>query len=200
MITTGGGLFQFERRRIDAVAQALGLRAIREDMAEVAVALLAEYFGALHAVAVVRCFRDAGLFDGAGEAWPAATRIVFVGRCEQRCATACAAIGAFVVAIPVFAGEGRLGSLFPQNAILLWRQLIEPFLCIFDDFGFHVRTTFRWRGAGMKEPGSVSEGGEAPIPPALRVVRRARAPLRGSDTVAYRNRRNIRGAGDGRAG
>src|SRR6202158_2739498 len=57
---TGAALFrlQLQRRRIDAVAQAGGAGAVVEDVAEMAVALRAQNFGADHAVARVALLVD----------------------------------------------------------------------------------------------------------------------------------------------
>ena len=57
--------FEVQRRRIDAIAQALGPGPVGEDMAEMALAARAAHFGADHAVAACRVFSSTAL------AWPA---------------------------------------------------------------------------------------------------------------------------------
>src|SRR6478752_8592619 len=55
---------QLQRRRIDAVAQAGRSRAVFEDVAEMAVAFRAQYFGADHAVADVVFLVDMAFHGG----------------------------------------------------------------------------------------------------------------------------------------
>src|SRR5699024_4348077 len=72
-------------RRVDAVAQAAPIRgAVREDVAEVAVAVPRTHFGALHAVAAIVVFIHAFAADGTGETGPAAAAVEFVAGGEQR--------------------------------------------------------------------------------------------------------------------
>src|SRR6202011_4379457 len=83
---------ELERRRVDAVAQAGRLRAVVEDVAQVATAIAALHFGAAHAVAAVR-FRLDGFLLGRGvEARPARTRVELLVRAEQNLATTSASI------------------------------------------------------------------------------------------------------------
>src|SRR5216684_7804616 len=63
---------QLQRRRVDAIAQAGGAGAVLEHVAEMAIALRAQHFGADHAVADVALLVDLALGGRLGKAWPAA--------------------------------------------------------------------------------------------------------------------------------
>src|ERR1700727_909495 len=79
---------ELQRRRVDAVAQARGAGAVLEHMAEMAVALRAQYLGADHAVADVAFLVDMAFRRRGGEAWPAATGVEFGVGLEQGLAAA----------------------------------------------------------------------------------------------------------------
>src|SRR5712692_7771787 len=66
---------QFQRRRIDAVAQSGRAGAIIEHVADMAVALRAQNLGPDHAMADVAHLVDLALYRRRREAWPAATGI-----------------------------------------------------------------------------------------------------------------------------
>lgn len=89
-------------------------------MAEMGVTALAENFRALHAVAAVCGFGDISAICRASEAWPAATRIELVIRCEERGSAANAAVCAGFVTVPEFSAEGRLCTLLACHMILPW--------------------------------------------------------------------------------
>ena len=108
-----------QRRRVDAIAQpALILRPIREDMAQMAVAMLGPHLDADHAVADVAMFGHV-VRDGLGEGRPAAARIVLRVADEQRLARHDIDIDACIEMVVVFAGKGTLGAILLCHAILL---------------------------------------------------------------------------------
>src|ERR1700676_764246 len=117
---------QLQRCRIDAVAQAGGAGAVVEDVAEMAVALRAQHFGADHAVADVALFVNVVLRRRLGKARPAAAGIEFGIRFEQRLSAAGADIGAGPPFMLVFAGERPLGRLLAQHRVLHRRQFLPP--------------------------------------------------------------------------
>src|SRR5690606_23579262 len=104
---------QPERRRVEAVALAGRLRAVRKDMAEMRVAAAAQDLRALHGEAAVGLGADRGRFDGGVEARPAGAGIVLGGGVEQRLAAADADVGAGLLAGVARAGEGPLSALAP---------------------------------------------------------------------------------------
>src|SRR4051812_30152290 len=94
-------LLEFQRCGIDAVAQARGLRAVLEHVAQVGVALLAQHFGAAHAIALVLLGCDVFGRGGLPEARPARTGLELLVGAEQLDAAAAAAIDALLVVVPV---------------------------------------------------------------------------------------------------
>jgi hypothetical protein len=88
----GDPLDELQGSGIHAVAQAGGLRAVREDVAEMGVALAAEHFGAFHAKAAVGLLDDVLFGDGSPEAWPAGAGLKLGVGAEQRIAAADAAV------------------------------------------------------------------------------------------------------------
>src|SRR6202140_4009305 len=88
---------QLQRGRIDAVAQAGRAGTVLEDVAEMAVALRAQHFGADHAVADVALLVDMALRRRLGEARPAAAGIELGVGFEQRLSATGAGIGAYPV-------------------------------------------------------------------------------------------------------
>lgn len=84
-------------------------------------------FGTQHVVGPVFMFGNAGGVERGGETGPAATGVELVGGGKQRLAATDAAVGALVVAIPVFASEGAFGTFFARNLKLKLGQLCLPF-------------------------------------------------------------------------
>src|SRR5258708_36380043 len=117
---------QFQRRRIDAVAQACRSRAVVEDVAEMTVAFRAQYLGADHAMGHVALLVDMAVDRGRGKTRPAAAGIELGVGFEQRLPAAGAGIGALALLMLVFAGERPLGRLLAQHRILHRRQLAAP--------------------------------------------------------------------------
>src|SRR6266851_1783183 len=74
---------ELQRQRIDAVAQARGLRPILEDVAEVGVALRAQHLGPAHAMARVDLGGHGLLVQRLPEARPAAAGFEFGVRAEE---------------------------------------------------------------------------------------------------------------------
>src|SRR5882724_2203614 len=124
---------QFERCRIDAVAQSGRTGSVLEDMPEMAVALRAQHFGSGHAVADVTLLVDMALRRRLGKARPAAAGIELGVGFEQRLSAAGADVGAGPPLMLIFAGERPLGRLLAQHRILHRRQFLAPLdLALFD--------------------------------------------------------------------
>src|SRR5262249_51439845 len=76
-----------------------------------------------HAVRGIPQFVDIREFNGLGEAGPAASRIKFVGRCEQRLARHNIDVDARFLVIQIFSGSGGFGAVLLRYVILLGREL-----------------------------------------------------------------------------
>src|SRR5436190_14296954 len=87
-------LLEFQCCRVDAVARPGRVRAVREDVPEVATAARAHDLGADHAEADVALLVDRLLRGRRGERGPAATGVVLRVGDEQFRSTACAVVGA----------------------------------------------------------------------------------------------------------
>src|SRR5690606_4298232 len=131
--------FEFERQRVDAVAQPGGLGAGGEDVAEVGVADIAQHFGADHAVRGVAFFAHPGRIDGFEIAGPAAAGIELGVGGEQGGAAAHAAVYAVGGGVPVTAGEGAFGAFLAHHGVFFGRELGAPFGVGFAYF-FHMHS------------------------------------------------------------
>src|SRR5437899_2213865 len=83
---------KFQRRAIDAIAQAGRLRPVLENMAQMATAIVAMNLGPYHEMAAIGGGCDGFLLGRCPEAWPAAATVIFGVRCEQHLAAAGAGI------------------------------------------------------------------------------------------------------------
>ena len=119
-------LLKAEGQRIDAVARTFGTRPVVKDMTEVRVAALAADLGAVHAVAVVLQQPNVLARIGMGEARPAAARLVFGVRAEERRAAPAADIGPFFLIMQQRAGERSFGRRPAKHGKLLGGQLLLP--------------------------------------------------------------------------
>src|SRR5215468_3584502 len=117
---------EHQREAVHAIAQTGRLRAIVEDVAEMAAAAAAMHFRAPDAVGAV--FRRAdGVFERLVEARPPRTAFELgLGR-EQRQIAAGAGKNAFAVLLQQWARARPLGALSAQDLILLRRELGPPF-------------------------------------------------------------------------
>jgi hypothetical protein len=130
---------QFQRCRVDAVAQSGRSGTVLEHMAEMAIALRAQHLGADHAVADVPFFVDMALDRGRRKTRPAATGIEFGVGFEQRLAAAGAGVSALALLMLVFARERPLGRLLAQHGVLHRRQFAAPLgVGLFDSCGFAI--------------------------------------------------------------
>ena len=119
---------EIERRAVDAKAQALGPRAVREDVAKMAVAAGAANLRSNHSVGAVLM---EGHFLGIGrlgEARPAAAAVELGPAVEQKLAAAGAAIPARFVIVPIEAGESALGAALAKHLILIGGKALAPLL------------------------------------------------------------------------
>src|ERR1039457_2301992 len=111
---------------VDAVAQAGGLGAVGEDMAEVASAAGTGDLGAHHAVAAVFDLLDVLPVQGIGEAGPAASGVELGIGGEELEAAGGAEIDAGGAGFGVLSGEWPLGTLLAQDAVLLGSERTAP--------------------------------------------------------------------------
>lgn len=126
---------QPECRGVDAIAQSGGFGAVVEYMAEMRAALLAAYFHAFHAVAVVGARNDVFGQVGLPVARPSGQGIKFCGRIEQCIAAAYATIDALIVAVPICSGESRFGPALAAYPVLLPGKFLFPLgIRLFDRF------------------------------------------------------------------
>src|SRR5690606_12260273 len=119
-VTVAGGVaVEAQRRGVHAVALAGGTGTVGEDVAEVGAAGGAQRLGADHAVAGVGAGRHRVVADRLPEARPAGARLVLGGRGEQGAVADDAAVEPVVLAVPVDAGERRLGAAALGDLVLL---------------------------------------------------------------------------------
>src|SRR5581483_7391212 len=165
-----------ERRRVDAVPLPRRLGPVVEDVPQVPLAARAQDLRALHEEAPVGAHHDRVRLDRLPEARPAGPRLELRLRAEQRRAAPRAAVHALVLAVVVLAGEGALGSVLPEHAVLLRRETPAPLRVVALDLLGHVAPLLRGPGppgrAGPRAPGLRSRR----IP--SRTPRRAAGPAR----------------------
>ena len=77
-------------------------------------------------MAVVGLGGHACWIEGFPEAGPARARFEFIIRLKQRLSAAGTTIDSFLLAVPVCAGEGRLGAFVPQDGLFLGRKPLLP--------------------------------------------------------------------------
>ena len=119
-------LVQFQRQRIDAIAQACGPRAIVENMTQVRVATAAQYFGAVHSVRMIRMFFHNFIVGGRGETWPTTARVELGIGSKKLLATTDTLINAGRIGGLIFAGKGWFRTLLAGHMILIRRELLLP--------------------------------------------------------------------------
>lgn len=121
-------LLEVERGRVDTIAEARWCRTILEDVPQVRVTRVTQNFGSPHAIARVEFGADGLLVEGRPETGPARAGLEFGLRIEEGGSAADAPIAAFPFQVPVFATKGRLSPLLASHVILLWREVLFPFL------------------------------------------------------------------------
>src|SRR5262249_49801819 len=121
-------LLEAECGGVDAVAEAGGRGAVREDVAEVALAGRAEGLRAAHEEASVLLEFERALRRRRREGRPPAARVVLLVRAEDLRAAARTAIDALLERVVVLAAERPLGPFFAQDPVLLGGQLAAPLL------------------------------------------------------------------------
>ena len=119
-------LSEFQRYRVDAVAQPGGSWAIGENMSEVGIAGGASHLGSMHAVAVIGLEAECSRGHWLPVAGPSAARVVLASGIEQERMAAHAVVDAIGVVIPVGSREWRLGPRASTDGVLLRRQLAAP--------------------------------------------------------------------------
>src|SRR6516164_339274 len=127
-----------KRRPIHAIAQPGGLRAIVENVAEMAAAAAAMHLGAGHEEAAVGLRLDR-LLDRRRKARPSRSAVELGIGGEQRLAATGAVVDALAVFLVERARAGALGAVLAQNLILGGRQLALPLLLVHHDREFPRR-------------------------------------------------------------
>ena len=84
---------------------------VLEHMAKMRARVLAVHLGADHEMALVGMPSDGGVLNRFRETRPAAVRVEFVERAEQRLSGDDIDINAFFFMVPEFPGEGELGAV-----------------------------------------------------------------------------------------
>ena len=120
-------LVQLQRRGVDAVAQTGGRRTIGKNVAEMPFTPAAEDLHSPHGVAVVGSGLQGGRIVGLPIARPTGSRFEFRIGAKQGLAATRTAVHAGSLRLPVFPRERPLGTLAPQNVVLLARQAFLPF-------------------------------------------------------------------------
>lgn len=132
----GFGLFaKLQGGGVDAVAEPGWRGAVFEDVAEMAVAAVADDFGSDGEEASVGFFADVVFLDWLPVTWPAGAGFVFSFGAEEGQVAGNAVVGSFFFVVPIEAGEGAFGSFFPNDSVLFFGQELLPFRFGFDDFG-----------------------------------------------------------------
>src|SRR5262245_37945330 len=152
-------LHELQRDRIDAVAQPGRPRPVIEDVAEMRAAAAARHFDAAHAVTIIGFGLNILFRHRLPEAGPARARIEFGFRAIEFLRAAGAYVAALLVIIPVFPGEGALGSLLAHHLELHRRQYLRPFFVglddLFDLLRLHLLSVlpfrFRWLVRRLRE-------------------------------------------------
>ncbi len=113
---------EFQRNGIDAEPLPRGRRTVIEDVAKVAAALFAEYFGPDHPQFPVFALPD--VIRRPREARPSGPGLELVIGFEKLGAARCAEISAFLLVVQELSAEGRFCALHPHHDILLRAQLL----------------------------------------------------------------------------
>ena len=101
-------------------------RAVGKDVSEMRVATSTEDLGAIHTVRIV-FFKTHGARHGIIKTRPACAGIKFGGRAKERIAARNAVKRTPPLFLQKFPGKRRLGSLFPQDCVLLGREFLAEF-------------------------------------------------------------------------
>src|ERR1035438_6840341 len=120
------GPFEGERSGIDAVAQAGGTRSVGKDVAQMAAAVGAGNLDAAHAQVPVLVLGNDRRVGRQQKAGPAAAGVELGPAQKQQRPAARAVVVPCLVVLGQRAGEGPLGGLFAQNAVLLRREQCAP--------------------------------------------------------------------------
>ena len=115
-----------ERHAIDAVAQPVRWRAVREYVPQVSLAIVTEQFNAPHAVLQVFFGVDEAIVYNVEEAWPAAAAFKFCRAVKKRVFAAGTYVDAIFMVVPKFARKWRFCAALPQNAILFRCEGLVP--------------------------------------------------------------------------
>src|SRR3989344_4744913 len=134
-------LFQFERSRVDAVAQTGWFRAVGKVMTQVRAALGAHDLGATHEEFLVIFFSDVFLVRRLIETRPAGAGVELGVGAEQFGAAAYAAVHTVFMTVVVGAGKGTLGAFLTRDVILLRGELLFPLGVGLGNFRFHGGTS-----------------------------------------------------------
>jgi hypothetical protein len=129
--------FKVQRRRVDAIAQAGGFRAVVEKVAEVAAAMRAQHLRAVHPQTVIVAQNDFFLRGQIIKTRPAAAGVELGVRSKNDFPARRAAVNPRFPGVPILAGERPLRVGLAQHTILFRRQFLAPFRVGFGDWEFH---------------------------------------------------------------
>src|SRR3954451_14366178 len=104
------------------------------------VAVLGADLGPRHAVRAVNVLDDVRGLQGPRETRPSRPAVELVGGCKERLAGNHVDVEARFLVVPVFVGEGALGSVSLRDAVLLGSQLRYRFWVF--PVGRHSRSSF----------------------------------------------------------
>src|SRR4051812_35474970 len=96
-------------------------------MAKVAIAMLGTNLGPCHAVRAVHVLDDVRCLKGPRETRPSRPAVELVEGCEERLAGNHVDVEAGLLVVPVFVGEGALGSVSLRDTVLLGSQPRDRF-------------------------------------------------------------------------
>src|SRR3954447_12942725 len=148
---------EYQRKAVHAVAQAGRLRAVVEDVAEMAAAAATVDFGAQHAEGAVLGLAD-GVFQRLVKTRPAGAALELGVGGKQRQVAAGAGEDALAMFFQQRARPRPLGALLAQNVVLLRRQLRAPFGVGLFDLEFF--RSLRRRHPQPAERGKAEQAGE----------------------------------------
>lgn len=112
---------EVERHAIDAVAQPVRWRAVRENVPQMTLAMVTEQFNSLHAKFQVFFGVDGAVVYDVEEAWPAAAAFKFCGAVKKRVFAAGTCVDAIFMVVPKLPCERCFCAALSQNSVFFRR-------------------------------------------------------------------------------
>lgn len=132
---------KIQRGTVYAVSKTRFGGSVVKYVAQMSTALLAEDFGAHHAVAVVNAFNHVGIFTLGIKTWPSTVCVKLSVTYEEFGAATCTCVVSRFEVLVVDAASRVFCALLTKNSELLWGQFRLPlFVCLGDGkiLGLHV--------------------------------------------------------------